>query len=419
MKKITLKPQWIVIYVAFSLVVCGSAGHTPKLSSEERDMLIVESRLKQYHGAKILTLIGDPYALGYQHGYFLRSEIHEQWKHIMKYAESQLPIPIINHIYIGLRLDWAYWKMRRYIPADYKEEMRGLAEGAGIPLRNVHRAHAIPDLFPMLCANGVYYGRAVADGKLYHLRNLDWSREMGIHNYPIVFVMKPTGKNSFVNLGYAGFIGVLSGINENGLSVGQVGSDTVDFTLKGEPMPFILRRVLEESQSLEDAATIVKNAKRTYGYNYVFGDALNKRAVALETTATQFSVFLTNDPKEKASGYGLILEDVLIRSDTAFDTRIRSLQTASGGNPETPELEPPTGRAYETRYKKQAELAQMNYSKLNQTSLIEIARKIAPGSNIQSVIFGYPDIWVANAVGNARAAESKYVRLNVKNLLDN
>lgn len=416
--KIFLKRRQIIVSIIFSLMLCGCVRNEPWISSPVRDMLILESGVREYKGMKIVRLKGDPYRLGYQHGYFLRNEIHEQWNHIMKYAESQVPIPYLNQIYIGLRLDWAYLKMKPFIPSDYKDEMRGLADGAGISLRDVHRAHALPDLFSTLCANGVYFGKAVSDGKLYHLRNLDWSRAMGVHNHACVFVVKPTGKNSFVNLGYAGFIGVLSGINKNGLSVGQIGSSTVDSTLKGEPMPFILRRVLEESQNLDDAVNVVKNAKRTYGYNYVFADALSKRAVAIESTANQFSVFTPNDSKEKDSGYGLTLEDVLVRSDTAFDPKIRALQTASGGDPKTPELEPPTGGAYETRYKKQTELAQANYSKLNPDTLMEIAREIAPGSNIQSVIFAYPEVWVANAAGEARAVDSNYIRLNVKNLLE-
>ncbi|MBI4430808.1 MAG: hypothetical protein HY587_03740 [Candidatus Omnitrophica bacterium] len=390
-------------------------------SSAAKDILLAEASVSERSGIRIVKLKGDPYTIGYQHGYLLRSDMEAQWKHIMELAKSRLPVPILYRLsqwYLKARMDYAYLKMKRHIPKDYIDEMRGLADGSGISIRTIHRAHAIPELFPTLCANGVYYGKAVSDGKLYHLRNLDWSREIGVHDHACVFVVKPVGKNAFVHFGYAGFIGVLSGVNKNGLSVGQIGANTTDAALSGEPMPFLLRRVLEESDSIDDAVSIVKNAKRTNGYNYVFADALNKRAVALETTAAHFAEFMPNDAGEKESPYSFVMEDVLIRADLAFDAGVRTLQTASGGVPKAPGLEPPTGKAYEVRYKKQAQLAEKYYAKLNPEILLGIAKEIAPASNIQSVLFGYPDVWVANAVGNLRAVETDYTHFNIPELLE-
>lgn len=41
--------------------------------------------------------------------------------------------------------------------------------------------------------------------------------------------------------------------DEKGISVAQIGAKTVDKTLRGIPMPFLLRRVLEEASDLEEA----------------------------------------------------------------------------------------------------------------------------------------------------------------------
>lgn len=308
--------------------------------------------------------------------------------------------------------------MKKYIPADYLDEMRGLADGSGISLKTIHRAHALPELFSTFCANGVYFSKATADGSLYHMRNLDWSREIGVHKHACIFAVKPKGKNAFINVGYAGFIGVLTGVNEKGISVGQIGCETINHTLKGEPMPFVLKSVLEQANTSDEAAGIVKNAKRTYGYNYVFADAIKKTAVAIETTKDYAEIFGPHDSRESESGYGVDLEDALIRSDTAFDPTIRNLQTASGGDPKAPGLEMPTGKAYEVRYKKQAELAKAYFGKLDAQTLAGIAKEIAPSSNIQSVIFAYPDIWVANATGDLRAVDQSYERFNVLELLN-
>lgn len=397
------------------VIFLTGCAHAPLQRSEE-DWLAGAERFSD-RNLPVLILRGDPYQIGFQHGRLMRHEIHAEWRQIMSFALGQIPVPVLNRLLIHWKLDRAYKKMRPYISPDRMEEMHGLADGAGIPLKTVHRAHAIPDLYPTLCANGAYYGPATADGRLFHLRNLDWSREMGVHEYACVFAVHPDGKNAFVHFGYTGFIGVLTGINEHAISVGQIGCDTVDYTLEGEPMPFLLRRVLEESGDLETASAVVEKASRTYGYNYIFANAKAQRAVALETTAHHFSLFHENDSRERESGYGLTMDNVIIRSDTAFDPAVRSFQTASGGNPDSPELETPSGKAYEIRYRRQAELVQKAYGSIDEQVVVSTAEEIAPGSNIQSVVFAYPEVWVANAEGDLRAVDTEYHHFNIEELL--
>ena len=78
-------------------------------------------------------------------------------------------------------------------------------------------------------------------------------------------------------------------------------------------MPFLLRRVLEEANNLQEASKIIETGPRTMGYNYLFADAKAKNAVALETTRQSFVSY----PMEG---------DRLVRSDLALDPLIRDLQ---------------------------------------------------------------------------------------------
>jgi hypothetical protein len=45
-----------------------------------------------------------------------------------------------------------------------------------------------------------------------------------------------------------------------------------------------------------------------------------------------------------------------------------------------------------------------------------IAREIAPASNIQSVIYAFPDFWVANAKNGIPAAQTEYIHFNFEEL---
>ncbi len=360
----------------------------------------------------VLKLEGDPYHLGFEEGRLLQKEIREGLEDISRYFRKELPVPILNRAGIHFLLDRAWKKMEPFISYAEYLQMKGLADGAGIPLKKIRRLHALPELYPTFCANGAYWGKATAGGRLIALRNLDWNRKIGIQRRAAVKFIHEPGNHRYVNIGYAGFTGVLSGMNEKGISVGQIGSTSADESMAGVPMPFLLKRLLEESGSLEEAAGIFKRSELTRGYNYVIADASAPGAMAVEATHRHLAFFRDQDPAESKVTYACPLENAVLRADTAMDPAIRNLQWASQGNPKKAGPEPPAGGAYEIRYKKQAELVQESYGKITPETVKQIAREIAPGSNIQSVIYTFPEFWVANAKEDEKAAESGYVEFS-------
>jgi len=376
----------------------------------------VEAAHIEYHeGLPVVFLEGSPYELGRQHGELLKDSIQQAVGQILGYFRRYLKIPLIGPLAANWWLDRPWAHARPFIPNDYLEELRGLAEGSGVPLRELWRIHAIPDR-TYACSSFAAWGKATRDGRLIHTRNLDWNIEVGIQRYATVFVVRPQGKHAFVNVGWAGFIGVLTGINEQRASIGQIGAETADLSYRGLPMVFLMRRILEEAQDVEDAMRIVQDSPRTVGVNYVVADAKARRAVAIETTRKSVAVFEADDPKEHAVSYAKPIVDCVFRADTAMDATIRERQIASGGDPTMPGLEPPTGSAYQVRYLGQAAGILAHYGKLNAKRAIKIAQAIAPSSNVQSVIFAWPEAWIANAHETTRAAHTTYHRLDLEQL---
>lgn len=366
----------------------------------------------------VVYLEGAPYDLGYQHGSMLRQEVRASVGQTLDYFRGRLRVPVLGPFLVNRWLDWGYAQMAPFISPAYAEEMRGLADGSGVPLREIHRLHAIPDLTGTGCSSLAVFGRATTDGRLYHTRNLDWDIAAGIQAHAALFVVRPQGGQPFLNIGYAGFIGVLSGINARALSVGEIGAATVDETFQGEPMPFVLRRVLEQSHTLEEAARLVLIAARTRGYNYVFADGLAREAIALETTHSACLRFAPDDAREHHTPYALPLPDAVCRADTAIDRGIRLTQRCSGGHPGRQPPAPPNGSgAYDKRYRGQALRIRAAYGRLDAAGVRAIAQAVAAGSNVQSVVYGYPDVWVANAEGMTPAAETAYHHYDASDLL--
>ena len=373
-------------------------------------------QVEERGGLRIVHLSGSPYELGRQHGEILREAVQASVRVLLGYFRGYLKIPWIRALAVNWWLDQAWRQAAPFLSPRYLDELRGLADGSGVPLGELYRLHAIPDR-TYSCSSFAAWGRATADGRLIHVRNLDWNIEAGVQRFAAVFVVRPSGRRAFVNVGWAGFIGVLTGVNDAQLSIGQIGAETVDATFRGEPMAFLMRRVLEEAEDVEEAARTIREARRTVGVNYVVADAKANRALVLETTRRRVRVFEADDAAEHRVPYARPMPDAVFRADTAIDPAIRGRQLASSGDPRWPGLEQPGGSAYETRYLGQAAGLAAHFGGLDVAHAQAIARAVAPDSNIQSVVFAWPEAWVANADGLTPAARTSYHRLDLAELL--
>lgn len=364
----------------------------------------------------ILYLSGSPYEMGYQHGSLLREQVRASVKNAMAFIDRQAWIPIIGRWLVHRTLDRAWRQMAPFVPDRYLEELQGLSDGAGVPFSTLTRIHALPDLMATTCSSFAAFGSATRDGRLIQIRNLDWAIQSDVQRFAAIFLLRPAGGQAFVNIGWLGFIGVISGINENQISVGEIGAETVDAHWKGIPMPFLQRQVLEEAQNLEDAVHIVQSTPRTGGYNYLFGDAKGKKAVALETTKSRVAVFWP-DEVNRSQPFVVSVPNAVFRSDWAVDPQVREFQLACKGDPRRPGLESPRGStAYDVRYAGQGQLLLRFHGQIDSEVAMAIARAIAPSSNIQSVVYAYPELWVANASKRRPAAMGKFMHLDLADL---
>jgi hypothetical protein len=383
-----------------------------------RDAMLSRARVAEQDGLPVVHLSGTPYEIGYQHGTLLRQQVRDHYQQLYGYMQSLPKFRFCRRFQVNFILNWFWDDLEPYVPKEFLEEMRGLADGSGVPLADIYRAHAIPDIHSTACSVGAFWGAATADGRMVGFRNLDWNRRMGVHNHGCVFVISPEGRHSFANIGFVGFIGALSGMNDRGIFIGQIGSSSADESYDGTSFTWLLRQILERAGNVDEAARIVRDSRRTKGINYVIGSSIEKRAVAMETTAHHFAKFYDADKAEAESPYAVLVTNAVFRSDTAFDPTIRELQTCSEGDPKKPGLEDPRGcSAHDKRYLKQAEMVRDNYGKITTNEVFALARRIAAKSNIQSVVYAYPEFWVAYGRNDARAADCAYHHFNLEQLL--
>ena len=282
-----VKVMALTLTLIFSTVVLGFAGasHKPARS---------ENWLEIKNGIYTLHLGGSYYDMGYAHGMLLRGQVREVVDAYIDYAERH-GLTFVEQLEL-------YEKAESSIPQGYRDEMEGLAHGSGVDLEKIHAIHAIPMEFH--CSGLLAYGEATVDGGLYHTRSLDYSLNIQdpqtgrkLQENSMITVYEPDGGLAWLNVGWAGWIGCLGGMNEAGISVGEMGSSSDDETFNGLPMVFRLRRVMEETMCLSQALAIMQE-NRTCGYNFLVGDSRTGDARAVEQTAHGFYAGAWDDEVE-------------------------------------------------------------------------------------------------------------------------
>ena len=101
-----------------------------------------------------------------------------------------------------------------HIPPRFLEECDALSKAAGVSQRDGRYANLFPERFH--CSGVALRGKATAGGRVLHARVLDYMTEIDLQDAAVVQVFMPEGRHTWMSLGYAGFIGTVTAMNEKG-----------------------------------------------------------------------------------------------------------------------------------------------------------------------------------------------------------
>jgi hypothetical protein len=162
---------------------------------------------------------------------------------------------------------------------------------------------------------------ATVDGKLYHVRSLDWGGGFGFNDpetglylreNQVLIIRDPAMGYASVCPEFAGIICCWGGINEMGIGIGETTCFTYDSTYQGISAAFRMRIVLDRASTAEDAIMIM-NSNRTCGWNFIISDGKIPQGFVIEQTANLVYVGTWFDPVESTHPFWEI-EDVVRRS---------------------------------------------------------------------------------------------------------
>lgn len=218
----------------------------------------------------------DPFVAGKAHGYLCGDAITEVNKKFLDtHVQSDLTASL-NAV-------------RETIPKEYLREMEGFVAGYNewikkdcsskfvkpMTVDDVILLHLIPDSLhfdpylhhfhgqdPMVACTAIVE-KDSARGMVF-ARNMDWASRGVAGSYSLVIHRKhKDGRNSTAEVGVAGFIGTLTGMNDKGLSLSMNVCQGPTSSIRGMPACFFNRACLERLSSVDDVDKFVFQDKNS------------------------------------------------------------------------------------------------------------------------------------------------------------
>lgn len=336
--------------------------------------------LCQSQGKTILLVSGTPEQMGTAHGVLLRDKalkLMDRVLYVVGGAET-----IHSGTWFLDRMEEIHRRTVPHIPPRFLAECDALSKAIGVSQRVGRYGNLFPERFH--CSGVAVRGRATVGGKVLHARVLDYMRDIDLQTAAAVVVFMPEGRNAWMSLGYAGFAGTVTAMNEKGLAIGEMGGRG-EGDWDGMPMSFLLRDVMERASTVEEALQILRTTPRTCEYYYVISDK-SRAMAAVQATPGELKVLR---PGQQDPRLPRVPDDTVMISGP--------------------------GRA-ETLSRRLLE----NFGKIDVPTMIEIIKRpVSMESNLHDAVMSPEtlDMWCADAGRHTPACDEPYVRCNLAELI--
>lgn len=261
------------------------------------------SLLKNQYGIWEMYIEGNALERGTAIGRLTEELMQKQEQIFLEKVESLVPEKRMNL----LKKVTAYYNrnLEDHVLEEYKQEIYGLSQYMNPKYNNLahpykralylHAAHdighALQDLMLVGCTSFAVWDEKSFDGNLLLGRNFDFYAGDDFAEEKIVAFINPDQGNKFTMLTWPGFIGVVSGMNEKGITVTiNAGKSKIPWSAK-TPIALVTREILQYASSIEEAIAIAKTKEVFVSEAIMVGSARENKAVLIEISPKNMGVY--------------------------------------------------------------------------------------------------------------------------------
>ena len=191
------------------------------------------------------------------------------------------------------------------VPLEYRREIKAMSEycsreydAYGTPYERQMQYHSAHDIGHVMqdymlvgCTSFAVWGDESVDGEIIAGRNFDFYMGEDFAGRNIVLVERPDSGYAYVSVTWPGMLGVVSGMNTQGLAVTINASKLEVPSSSATPISILVKSILQYASNIEEAETIAASFKTFVCESILVGSANDGRAVIIEKTPSAMGIY--------------------------------------------------------------------------------------------------------------------------------
>ena len=196
-------------------------------------------------------------------------------------------------------------RMGASVPLEYRQEIKAMSASCthefdefGSPYERQMQYHSAHDIGHVMqdymlvgCTSFAVWGRESADSSLLMARNFDFYMGEEFAKNKLVLFEKPDSGYAYVSVTWPGMLGVVSGMNTQGLAVTINASKLEVPSSSATPISILVKSILQYASNIEEAETIAVSFKTFVCESILVGSANDGRAVIIEKTPSAMGIY--------------------------------------------------------------------------------------------------------------------------------
>ena len=262
---------------------------------------------KSKSGLYELYVEGKPYERGVINGKLTKELVVRQEDYFTCQIAKLVPSEFYRS-FLKYFVAWFNRNLDKNITLEDKLEIYGISKSASDRYKyigsnyqrilNYHAAHdighALQGMALVGCTSFGTWDARSQDSTMIIGRNFDFYVSDNFAKDKIVAFFNPLEGHKFMTVTWGGFIGVVSGMNEKGLSVTINADKTKVPSGSATPVSLVAREILQYASNIHDAIAIAKKRKMFVSESFLIASAADNKAVVVEKTPDTLDVYDPN-----------------------------------------------------------------------------------------------------------------------------